>query len=117
MGRRKTSLNIPGEGGRLKPSSVYLDPINGNAATEDRGIDYLWNTGAFMAARKKLLRGERDFGPCAGCDAVSYRPGLLPDAKGQVTLPALNAVDHHAIAEALAGDPYTIPVFRPWEKT
>lgn len=81
----------------------------------EQTLEEIWNGPAFVAARKKLYYGERDFGPCSGCDATSYRTGLLPDAMGKETLPRVNARDLLAIEEALAGSPYTKPVLRQWE--
>lgn len=78
-------------------------------------IDVIWQNEFFDAARKKLYAGQRDFGPCAGCDAISYRTGLLPDHKGlDVCYPAGDE-DLQAIEEACSGDPYTQPVMREWE--
>lgn len=79
-------------------------------------IDELWQDRRFQAARRKLYHGERDFGPCKGCDAVSYRVGLLPDRMGKESLPPADADDLQYIADALADGPLTKPVLRPWEK-
>lgn len=81
----------------------------------DQTLDELWHNRAFVAARRKLYRGERDFGPCAGCDALSYRPGLLPDQRGKETMMAPTQADEKVIENALAGNPYTLPVLRLWE--
>jgi MoaA/NifB/PqqE/SkfB family radical SAM enzyme len=86
----------------------------GNAAID--GLDAVWNGDAMNAARQKLVIGQRDFGPCAGCDAISYRVGLLPDKLGKKTMPKPNAATEKAIAAALAGPSYTKAVLRPWEK-
>lgn len=86
----------------------------GNVHTE--GLEAVWNGAAFVAARKKLYHGERDFGACDGCDAKSYRTGLLPDKFGKVKLPRVNTEDERAIKQAQTGAPYTKPVLRPWEK-
>lgn len=80
------------------------------------GIDSVWNSTRFDGARRRLIQGRRDFGPCSGCDAVSYRVGLLPDPAGKDTMEAPDEQSDAAIQEALAGDPYTVPVLRPWEK-
>lgn len=85
----------------------------GNVVTD--GLDAVWNGAAMHAARQKLVLGQRDFGPCKGCDAVSYRVGLLPDKKGQQRLPLPDAATDAAIAAAVAGAPYTPAVKRPWE--
>lgn len=83
----------------------------------DLSIEGIWQHERMQAARKKLLRAERDFGPCAKCDAVSYRPGLLPDKKGQQSLPLPTETDELIIREALEKGPYTAPVMREWETT
>lgn len=80
------------------------------------GVEAVWNGERFDAARRKLILGERDFGPCKGCDAVSYRVGLLPDKFGKVTMPKPDKNTARIIAEATAGKPYTAPVQRPWEQ-
>lgn len=87
----------------------------GNVLTE--GIGAVWNSEYFKAARARLYHGLRDFGPCHGCNAKSYRVGLLPDKKGRVELPLPTPEDDEAIAEALSGPTYTKAVLRPWEKT
>ncbi len=79
-------------------------------------LDEIWNGSAMVAARRKLYHGQRDFGPCHGCDATSYRVGLLPDKKGKVVLPQPTGADLEAIEAALAGGPLTAPVLRPWEE-
>lgn len=79
-------------------------------------LDELWQNPAMQAARRKLYHGLRDFGPCDGCDALSYRPGLLPDPLGKRPLPEPSEEDLRAISEALAGAPYTMPVLREWER-
>jgi radical SAM protein with 4Fe4S-binding SPASM domain len=81
----------------------------------EQGLEAVWNGAAMRAARRKLYHGQRDFGPCNGCDAVSYRTGLLPDKKGLRTLPKPGPEDEAEIRRALAGGPYTMPVMRPWE--
>lgn len=81
----------------------------------DTPLYELWHSDAFDAARRKLLLGLRDFGPCLGCNAISYRVGLLPDPMGQETLPIPDARCLSIIRRALQGKPYTRPVLRPWE--
>lgn len=78
-------------------------------------LEEIWNGAALRAARKKLYRGERTFTPCLGCDALSYRPGLLPDHKGLLELPPACSKDDEAIKLALGGGTYTLPVLREWE--
>lgn len=76
----------------------------------------LWNNERFTAARKKLYHGERDFGPCLGCSDVSYRVGLLPDKKGQQTLPKASKKDEEIIKAATTERRWTTYVKRPWEE-
>lgn len=85
----------------------------GNVATD--GLDNVWNGPAMQAARKKLYHGMRDFGPCKGCDALSYRVGFLPDKLGKQSLAKPSKRDLEVIEKAIAGGPYTKPVLRPWE--
>jgi MoaA/NifB/PqqE/SkfB family radical SAM enzyme len=80
------------------------------------GLDEVWNGNAMGAARIKLYHRERDFGPCAGCDAVSHRVGLLPDKLGKEDMPMPDARVKRDIKIALTGDTYTKAVLRPWEK-
>lgn len=82
----------------------------------DDGLEKVWNGSAMGAARQMLYHANRDFGPCAGCDAKSDRVGLLPDKYGRDTVPRPNAQTKSDIATALLGGPLTTPVLRPWEK-
>lgn len=77
------------------------------------GLDAVWNGPAFAAARRMLYRGRREMTPCKGCDALSYRPGLLPDHLGKKTLAYPDAEDKKIIAAALKKGPYTTPVRKP----
>jgi len=79
-------------------------------------LEELWQNDAFLAARKKLYHGQRNFGPCDGCDALSYRPGLLPDAKGKEEYGEPTERDVRAIESALKEGPFTPAVARPWER-
>jgi radical SAM protein with 4Fe4S-binding SPASM domain len=79
------------------------------------GFEKLWQNKMFRAARKKLYHGERNFGPCNGCDALSYRPGLLPDLKGQKEYERANEHDNRIIEYALKEGPYSTAIPRPWE--
>ena len=86
----------------------------GNALLDS--VETIWNNAYFDAARRRLMQGDRSFGPCHGCNATSYRTGLLPDKKGKVAMPLPDKASETALAEALAGKPYTAPVVREWEK-
>lgn len=79
------------------------------------GMEAVWQSPAFDAARRKLYRGERDFGPCKGCDARSYRVGLLPDPAGRDEMPEMDADAQAALEAAMVGPSYTVKVPRPWE--
>lgn len=80
------------------------------------GLHDLWQHPRFQAARKKLYHGQRDFGVCKGCNARSYRVGLLPDQRGKMTLPMADAADEQHLKDAMAGLPYgTIQVKRAWD--
>jgi len=77
----------------------------------------LWQSDRFLAARRKLYPGLRDFHPCSSCDAISYRPGLLPDQYGKMDLNAAGDWDEQVIREALADGPWATVVKRIWECT
>jgi radical SAM protein with 4Fe4S-binding SPASM domain len=81
---------------------------------QHQSLNEIWQSNYFRAARKKLYHGERDFGPCQGCDALSYRPGLLPDLKGQESYDRATKLDHEFIEVALESGPYTTAIPRPW---
>jgi len=81
----------------------------------DGDLNSIWQNEYFNAARKKLYHGERSFGPCNGCDAYSYRTGLLPDRLGKKSLLRVSESDSEAIKKALSGKSYTKPIMRPWE--
>ena len=86
----------------------------GNVNTTAVGA--IWQNDAFMALRKKVYHGQRDFGPCLGCTSRSYRVGLLPDQRGKLSMPKPDAKDLAIIEEATKGKPYaTIIIHRPWE--
>ena len=85
--------------------AVCCDDWKGVFITGDirkMSIETLWNSPAFDAARRKLYHSQRDFGPCRGCNIRTVRNGLLPDHKGQGTMPlpdastenVLRAVEH-----------------------
>lgn len=85
----------------------------GNVVTD--GLDKVWRGPAFDAARRELMVANRNFGPCKGCDATSYRLGLLPDKFGKVKLSAPSSVTRATLRKAMEGAPYTQPVKREWE--
>ena len=73
----------------------------------DTHIDDIWQGEAFHAARTKLYNGQRDFGPCNGCDNTTLRNGLLPDRMGRKELPEPTEETTLAIQKALTGGNYT----------
>ncbi len=75
----------------------------------------VWHGEALQAARRKLLHGQRDFPPCLGCNAFSFRPGLLPDPMGKETLPEPDAACEAVLKRVTSGRSYTEPVLREWE--
>ena len=84
-------------------------------SVQSKDIEEIWNGPEFGAARNKLYHGLRDFGPCQGCDALSYRPGLLPDQKGKEELPLPTKEDLKVIKRLERNPPMTQPVLRTWE--
>lgn len=81
-------------------------------------IRELWDHPRFMAVRKMLYHKGRVLGPCDGCNARSYRVGLLPDPMGKQTMPEYTADDAKTIELALAEEPLVgnhFVVLRPWE--
>jgi len=78
-------------------------------------IQELWQGEAFDAARRALYHGQRTFEPCKGCDHVSYRPGLLPDAKGKHEMAAPDAKMWAVVEKYTSGEPYTPRIKRPWD--
>lgn len=79
------------------------------------GLLKTWLSEEFEAARRKLILGERDFGSCQGCNARSYRTGLLPDKYGQDSLDPPDEESNLVLSRAFAGPAYTNRVARPWE--
>ena len=79
-------------------------------------LEQIWQSPRLQAVRRLLYHGRRTVPPCLGCDALSYRVGLLPDKKGKVAMPEPTDDDLRVLAEALAEGPLTAPVLREWEK-
>lgn len=80
-------------------------------------IDEIWNNKAFRIARLHLYHGMRDFTPCQGCDALSYRVGLLPDAKGLKELRKPTRMEKGWARQHGAEKPLTIEVKQPeWKQ-
>lgn len=99
-------------------TAICCNDWRGELATgsiHKEGLMGIWNGKVMMEARKRLLRGLRDFGPCQGCDARSYRTGLLPDKLGRETLPRPDAKNLSFLKEQSKLKPLTKPVKREWE--
>lgn len=79
-------------------------------------LDDVWNSLVMKSARRYLYHGRRELGPCLGCDAVSYRTGLLPDKMGREDLAEPSEADEMIIKLAMGKGPLTLPVLRDWEK-
>lgn len=84
--------------------------------TNETDLNALWQSNAFGAAREKLIRGQRDFTPCTGCNHRSYRVGLLPDLKGQGKLHRPDAQTAADIQEALSHGVRDKVVRLPWQQ-
>lgn len=76
----------------------------------------IWQHPRMQAVRRLLYHGQRIVPPCLGCDATSYRVGLLPDKKGKHRMAHHTLADLQVLSEALAEGPLTTPVLRDWEK-
>lgn len=88
----------------------------GNICTQD--IDELWQHKRFEAARILLYAGKREFKPCLGCNALSHRVGLLPDARGKEDMPEPS---EKTLAYAKSISKKNAPlsqiiITRPWEE-
>jgi len=82
----------------------------------EMSMSEIWHHPVMYAARRKLYAGERDFAACDGCDALSYRPGILPDHLGKEELDPPSQADEDLISKAMESGPMTEPVLRPWEE-
>jgi radical SAM protein with 4Fe4S-binding SPASM domain len=81
----------------------------------ETSIDKIWQDKPFQVARKFLYHGMRTINPCEGCDATSYRVGLLPDKLGKETLPKPTKADKAKAASYASAASYTAPVKVDWE--
>lgn len=100
-------------------TAVCCNDWRGELATgsiwDEAGLLGIWHGKVMHEARKRLLVGQRDFGPCQGCDATSYRVGLLPDKLGRDTMPKPDAKGLSFLRERSKLRPLTKPVKREWE--
>lgn len=79
------------------------------------GLLKVWHSKEFDAARRMLVQGRREFAPCYGCTAKSYRVGLLPDKLGRDTMDEPDDNSAAVIEEALKKTPLSSRVPRPWD--
>jgi len=80
----------------------------GNVAKE--GVQKIWDSPIFAAARRKLYWGQRDISVCKGCDAKQPRIGLVQ--RTRKPLPG----DDKILRLASRGKPYTAAVKLSWER-
>ena len=59
----------------------------------DKDIQELWNNKKIQSARKILYHKGRFFSICYGCNAPSFKNGLLPDHMGKYTLEKVTSHD------------------------
>lgn len=81
-------------------------------------VEEIWQGKVYRIMRKMLYHGDRSVPPCHGCNALSYRVSLLPDHKGQETLPKANKAEReyvNALAAKGQRRPMTKPNKREWE--
>jgi hypothetical protein len=91
--------------------------ISGERVDHDHSVLSVWTGERMQAARKLLLTGRRaQLHPCNVCDAVSYRPGLLPDARGKQTMAPFDEYDGDVVQQAMKEAPLATVNERPWEQ-
>ena len=82
------------------------------------GLERIWQGARINAARQYLYEADRTMNnvvpdiPCNGCNELTVRPGLLPDQKGKLSVPAPTIETDRVIREAMEGAPYTTRVKR-----
>lgn len=99
--------------------SICCNDFRGEACAGDileDSLDTIWNGDVFTAARHYLYHGMRLFTPCKGCNATSYRVGLLPDKLGKEDLSLPLSSHQTAVEGALQIPPLAPIVKRDWEK-
>lgn len=73
---------------------------------EEPDIEKIWLSKPFVAARHFLFNGMRsELRPCYGCDAMTYRNGLLPDGRGKTKLPKPTSAMRKIVKDATSGGP------------
>ena len=78
-------------------------------------IAAMWSGPEMTAARKRLMKADRDFMPCKGCNEKTMRNGLLPDRMGKRPMPPETPADREALQKATKQGPVELPILRPWE--
>lgn len=73
---------------------------------EQPDVEKIWNSKEFDAARHFMFHGRRsELRPCHGCDAMTYRNGLLPDGKGKHKMPEPTANMKRLVKRITSGGP------------
>lgn len=80
-------------------------------------LEQIWWGKPLQLVRRMLLTAGRQAPPCLGCNATSYRVGLLPDKYGKVKLDPLTIEEQTWLNNQQLEQPMTTPVLRQWEKT
>lgn len=76
-------------------------------------LDAIWTHPRFEAARRYLMVGDRaSLQPCAGCNVITYRNGLLPDKKGQQTILPPDDLTRLVANEAMSGPVFSLKLMR-----
>jgi len=79
-------------------------------------FEQLWQSQGFYALRQKMYAGERDFGPCNGCDLIGTRVGLLPDPTGQMEMEPPNSLTERVLQQCMRHPDMTPVNLRAWEQ-
>lgn len=80
------------------------------------GLGQIWDGDEMTAARRHLMMGRHDIQLCRGCSSRSNRPHHLPDPHHAMTIAPPDDSTRAVVESAQAGEPYTAPVRRPWER-
>lgn len=86
------------------------------ANINNTNLNDIWMHNRFVALRKFMYNGMRELSPCYGCNAKSYRVGILPDKLGKSELEKPTVEDYKIINDAISEGHLTTPIKRPWDK-
>jgi organic radical activating enzyme len=108
-------LSIRWDGGVAVCCNDWRGVIDcGNVTTTD--LELIWWGMPMQLVRRMLLTAGRMAPPCLGCNATSYRVGLLPDKFGKVKLEPLTVEEKTWINNQQLTKPMAPAILRPWEK-